>query len=430
MPSEVLAAALLVIAALIAAWLLWRVLWRRLIKRPTSASSLADTERPTFPAEGLLVSEQVLQSTGIGAATIWEALDTASAPVAIEYRPIAQSELIKYRAIPVNATAQQSLAEIVKMLNPKNPTLFRVLLPHGEKLVKAAGQPDLYRGWAHNGVNISAQALLKPVAAGGAIAAGWPMFAVAGAVMAVDMVAQREQRAHQRKLETILGRQEERYYSRRIAAQKTADKQLSRAIQLMLDGRDPQMEVPLKDALDEFHDAQQFLDKYKGAIERITDDNGKVDYRQLDEVLGGKTKDVDYFIRELHLARAALAIRRKALIADAAAAALADPTNPYAALRQHFEQEAGELEAAELSAETLITRLSHIQLKGRWQDGITSRLSKDRSVAAREERLRAQIGPAASEGEAELLFVVGGTGELRQLVEADDVEIAEPAPSE
>lgn len=150
---------------------------------------------------------------------------------------------------------------------------------------------------AHNGANISAQALLKPVAAGGPIAAGWPVFAVAGAVMVVDMVAQREQREHQRKVESILGAQEERYYSGRIRAQKTVDKQLSRAIQLMLDGRDPQMELALKSAYDEFHDAQEFLRKYRGAIECLTDENGRVDYHQLDEVLGGKTKDVDYFVR-------------------------------------------------------------------------------------------------------------------------------------
>lgn len=120
--------------------------------------------------------------------------------------------------------------------------------------------------------------------------------------------------------------------------------------------------------------------------------------------------------------RAALAIRRKALIADAAAGALADPENSYVALRQHFDQEARELETAEeLSADELITRLRNIELKGRLLD-TCARVAKDQSVAARQERLRAQIGPAASEDEAGLLFVVDASGELRQLVDASDDE--------
>jgi hypothetical protein len=420
MPIDIFTYALIAVAVLVAAWLCWFVFSRRLTKGVAPQQLEFDATRPVFPVAGTLVSEYVLQMSDANGITIWDALETAAAPIAVEYRPITEAELTQYRSIPVNATAQQTLAEIVKMLDPKNPTLFRVLLPKGQKLVEAAGQSGFYRGWAHNGANISAQALLKPLAAGGAVAAAWPVFAVAGAVMVVDMVAQREQREHQRKIESILGRQEERYYSGRIAAQKTADKQLSRAIQLMLDGRDPNMELALKGSYDEFHNAQEFLRKYRGAIERLTDEDGKADYRRLDEVLGGKARDVDYFLRELHLARAALAIRRKALIADAAAAALADPENSYLALRQHFDQEARGLEAAELSADQLADRLRNIELKGRLLDTVTSRVAKNKSVAARQEWLHAQIGPASSEDKAELLFVVDASGELRQLVDGSD----------
>ncbi|WP_022890255.1 hypothetical protein [Agromyces italicus] len=430
MNFEIFLIAVPAIALLVIGLLVWRVLRRRSsIGRGASRGGVVEV-RHEFPAQGLLVSDEVLRAAGSSSVAIWQALEDAATPIAIEYLPITDAEITKYHTLPVNATAQQSLTEVVKLLNPKNPTLFRVLLPKGEKLIEAAGQAGLYRGWAHNGAHISAQALLKPVAVGGAIAAGWPVFAVAGAVMVVDMVAQREQRTHQRKLEMILGRQEERYYMGRIAAQKTADKQLSRTINLMLDGRDPHMELALKGSLDEFHSAQEFLQKYRGVIEKLTDAAGMVDYRVLDETLGGKTKDVDYFIRELHLARAAIAIRRKALIADAAAVALADPANPYAALRRQFEQEARELEAAEGAAEELTERLQSIELKGRWQDRITGRVYKDKSVAARQARLRAQVTPAPVEGETELLYTVNSSGELLQLVPLDEDDVPSSSPAE
>lgn len=154
-------------------------------------------------------------------------------------------------------------------------------------------------------------AVLKPVAAGGALAAGWPVLAVAGTVLVVDMVAQRELRAHQRRVEALLGRQEERYYIERIKDQRSADAQLSRAISLMLDGHSPALELAVKSADDEFFRSQQFLEKFRGVIEGLVAKDGRIDYRQLEEALGGKAKDTDYFIRELHLARAANALRRR-----------------------------------------------------------------------------------------------------------------------
>lgn len=244
---------------------------------------------PSFRPLGFWSPEEVLQASGSTSVAIWDALEAAATPVAIEYRPVSRSELVKFRLGPINATAHQAMVDVVKALDPNGPTLFRVVLPKGAELVKAVGTEG-FRGFSRTGGK-TAHAVLTPVAAGGAIAAGWPVLAVAGTVMAVDMVTQREQLAHQRRVETLLGRHEERYYVDRITAQRSADAQLSRAISLMLDGRDPHMELAIKSAQDEFHRAQQFLDKHRGVIDDLLDDDGKVDYRRLDQALGGGTKD-------------------------------------------------------------------------------------------------------------------------------------------
>jgi hypothetical protein len=331
-PSPTLIA-VVALAVIVTAWLLWRYSRLRTAsgEHDRTSTSTAIERRPDFPPEGLLISEAVLRSAGSTSATIWDALEAASAPVALEYYPVSESEVAKYRAVPINAAAQQAMAKVVEAVNPKGPTLFRAVLPKGAELVKAVGA-DGFRGFSRTGSQTT-HAVLKPVAAGGAVAAGWPVLAVAGTVMAVDMVAQREQRAHQRRVEAILGRQEERHYIERIKDQRSADAQLSRAISLILDGHNPSLELALKSADDEFHRADQFLEKYRGVVDELVDEDGKVDYRRLEDALGGKAKELDHFIRELHLARAAVAIRRKALIAEAAAVALADPGNPYTALR-------------------------------------------------------------------------------------------------
>jgi hypothetical protein len=302
------------------------------------------------------------------------------------------------------------MVEIVKALNPRSPTLYRVVLPKGAELVKAVGKSG-FRGFSRS-AGKTTHAVLKPVAAGGAIAAGWPVFAVAGTVLAVDMVSQREQLAHQRRVEAILGRQEERHYIERIKDQRSADAQLSRAINLMLDGRNPQLELALKSADDEFHRSKQFLDSFRGVIDGLGEEDGRVDYRRLEETLGGKAKDVDYFVRELHLARAAIAIKRKAIVADAASVALADPSNPYTALRKFLDAEVHQLEQADTAVAELTEQLSVVELKGRWHN-------RDKSVAERQAKLRAQIAPASVDDTAELLYLATGSGEILQLLPSD-----------
>ncbi|UGS36456.1 hypothetical protein DSM104329_02862 [Capillimicrobium parvum] len=342
-------------------------------------------------------------------------------PVAVEYRPVTESDIARYRAVPVNASAEQAVVNIVKALNPMSPTLYRVVLPKGAELVKAAGTSG-YRGFSRSGGK-TAHAVLTPVAAGGAVAAGWPVLAVAGTVMAVDMAARREQVAHQRRIETILGRQEERHYTERLKDQWSADRQLSRAISLMLDGHNPSMELALKSADDEFHRSGQFLESNRGAVDRLVDADGKVDYRQLEQALGGKTKDVDHFVRDLHLSRAAIAIKRKALIADAASVALVDPHNPYTALQKHLDSEARLLEQTHAAAEDLTRQLSEIELKGRWRD-------RDKSLAERQAKLRAQIAPATVDDSSELLYLSTSDGEIFHLLPPEVPESSAEAERE
>jgi hypothetical protein len=398
-----------VIAVVVTVWLIWRSS-RRPEPRHEPAARTEAGVRPVFPEEGILVPPGVIGAAGAPPATVWEALESAAMPVAVEYRPVTESDIARYRAVPVNASAQQAVINIVEALNPKSPTLYKVVLPKGAELVKAAGTSG-YRGFSRTGGK-TAHAVLTPVAAGGAVAVGWPVLAVAGTVMAVDMAARREQVAHQLRIETILGRQEERHYTERLKDQRSADAQLSRAISLMLDGHNPSMELALKSADDEFHRSRQFLESNRGVVGRLIDAHGKVDYRQLEEALGGKTKDVDHFVRNLHLSRAAIAIKRKALIADAASVALLDPDNPYRALQKHLDSEARLLEQTNADAEELTRQLSEIELKGRWRD-------REKSLAERQDRLRAQIAPATVDDSSELLYLSTSDGEIFQLIPSE-----------
>lgn len=421
-----------VITVVIAAvWLLWRFARGSSAPAGQMASELSveTVVREEFPSEGLLVSEEVLRSAGSNSATVWEALEAAVVPVAIEYHPVSEAEIVSLRTVPVNASAQQAVVQLVKTIGPKGPTLFRAVLPKGAELVKAVGESG-FRGFSRSGGK-TAHALLKPVAVGGAVVAGWPVFAVAATVTAVDMAAQRELRAHQRRVESLLGRQEERHYIERIKNQKSADSQLTRAISMMLDGQNPSLELARKSADDEFYVSQQFLGKHSGIIGKVVDSDGKVDYRRLEELLGGKEKDVENFVRDLHLARGAIAIQRKAIIADAAGRALADPTNPYSALRTFIDAQVRELEEADAAEAELTQSLTSIELKGRWYDDLMSRwYDSDNAVAARQERLRAQMARPQVEDISEVRYLLTSSGEILQVLPSDEEAAQEPEPDE
>ncbi|MFW6773174.1 hypothetical protein ACOACO_02740 [Nocardioides sp. CPCC 205120] len=387
--------------------LLWDARTRRRRRISVPAYATDDNEHRVFPTAGLLVSETILQSAGSDSETIWAALETAAAPVAVEYFPVSASELTKYRTVPVSAV-QKPMVDIVNALNPSSPTLYRVVLPKGAELVEAMGVSG-FRGFSRTGGKTT-HAVLKPVAAGGAIAAGWPAFAIAGAVMAVDMMAQREVRAHQRRVENTLDRQEKRAYDERASAQRSADAQLTRALSLMLDGRHVELDLALKSAYDEFHRSQIFLETHQNIIQNLTDVDGKVDFRWLEAALGQKIENLDDFFRELHLARGAIAIRRKALIADAASVALADPNNPYKALRKFVDSQRYQLEEAVRIVDELTAQFTEIQLKGGWS--ISKALEKQRHV-------RAGAAPLAVDTELEMRFLRTASGEVVQVVSSD-----------
>ena len=152
----------------------------------------------------------------------------------------------------------------------------------------------------------------------------------------------------------------------------------------------------------------------------MVDQDGKVDRTRLEEALGGKTKDTDHFVRELHLARAAIALRRKALIADAAAHALADPGNQYKALRKHLDGQAREVEQADAAKAELTEQLMRVELKGPWH-------AKKAGLAERQDQLRRQIAPPAVDDTAEVLYLATASGDVLQLLPADDGE-PEEAP--
>lgn len=415
-PSLIVAIAL---AAGVVVWLVWRGRTRSerpalpSISEPVDAGALEGA----FPAAGLLVQEDIVRTAGATSVTVWEALEASTAPVAIEYHPVSATEIAKLRTVPVNASAQNAMVQLVKALNPKSPTLYTVVLPKGKELVKAVGTSG-FRGFSRT-AGQTTHAVLKPVAVGSAVVAGWPVLAVAGTVMAVDMVAQRELRAHQGRVEAILFRQQQTEYTERIKDQRSADAQLTRAMSLMLDGGTPHLELALKSAYDEFHRSQLFLEKYHDVFRGLTDDEGKVDFRRLEEALGGKTRDLGPFVRELHLARAALAIRRKAMVADAASAALTDPGNAYASLRKHLEHQAAQLEAAETLADELTESLGHVRLKGRWRD-------TEKSVAIRQASFRAETAPApVADDDVEITYLVTAAGEVLQVLGSEETE---PAP--
>lgn len=377
--------------------------------------SLSETLEPVgvLPASGILVPEAVLSATG-ASVSVEEALEAASIPMAFEYHPITDLELTKYKSVPVNAAIQQALTNVVRAVDPKSATLFKVVVPKGAELVRAVGTSG-FRGFARGPASISAQAVLYPVGVGGAAVAGWPILAVGASVMALDMLAQREQRVHQRRVETILGRQEKRYVDMRIAAQRTTDKRLSKAISSMLDGGLPDLDVVQQSAGEEFHNADIFLEQTWSAIQSLLESgvgSGAVDYRKLEKALGGKTKDLDHFFRELHFARAAVALGRKALLADAAKAALADPGSPYLAFRKSLERDAADVRRAESREAQVTEALTTLELTGRWH-------KTKKSIAGRQTAFRERVAPPRIDPPDTVQYLALPSGEIHQLVPVD-----------
>src|SRR5438094_283272 len=99
-----------VVAIVVAGLYHWRSSGRASATQSNGTSASTSIEaRPEFPSSGLLVSEEVLQASGSTSVAIWDALEAAATPLAIEYRPVSRSELVKFRFGPINATAQQAM---------------------------------------------------------------------------------------------------------------------------------------------------------------------------------------------------------------------------------------------------------------------------------------------------------------------------------
>lgn len=384
----------------------------------SATSEDAPTQAEPLPVRGLLVSHEIMQNLTDKQSDIKSALEFSSAPVAVAYMPVTRNELARFVTVPVNQSMQQAVSQIAKAVNRNNDTLYKVILPKGAELVKAAGKSG-FRAFAKNGSKISSHALLKPVAIGGAAAISWPVLAVGATVMALDMVAQKEQRAFQGRVLMFLERIDETNYLERIKDQQSADAQLTRAISLMLDGRNPMLELALKSADEEYLRSAMFIQKHRNVFQGLVDDDGKVDFRRLEAALGGKQKDVENFIREINLARSALVLKNKALVADAASQALAEPENAYAAYRKFLERETRALGDARDELEKIGSELSAAELKGRWYDKPLEKIrSADKSVESRQSHFRKQLHVPQEDGSDELAFIISPTGEVRQVVSA------------
>lgn len=378
----------------------------------TSGAQIATLDRPTLPDAGVLMAESVLPE-GASQVSIWDALENAAVPVAVSYRSVSSTELAQYKAVPLNAGAQDVFKGLAKFVNPKEPTLYEVVLPKGAELVRAVGQAG-FRGFARDAKGIKAQAVLVPAGTAAAAGISWPAVALAGTVMALDMAMQAEQRENQKRLVALMDRAEEHRYKDRITAHRTADKMLSHAVAVMRDGGNPHLEVTRKAAYDVFHNAVLFLEGNRDLLDRIIDDEGKVDFRTLEKRIGGDLRATEHFFRELQLSREAIAIRRRSLIVDAAAHALKEPTNPYEALQELLSAHVADLERAEAISESLTTQFTTLRMKGRWYDS-------KKAVGLHEMQIhKLAAAPTPAVDVVPVQILITPDGEMQQLIPIED----------
>jgi hypothetical protein len=397
-------------------------------KHLTSRKSMETAEQVVarvFPESGLLVQGEVSNEAEWSASTLADALTHAAIPIAFAYRPLAPSERSKLRTVRVNASAQKGITQLVELVGPKAPTLFRAVLPASSELARAAGGG--FRGFAQGqGGRITAQAVLKPVGLGAAAAVSWPVLAVAATVMALDAVAQKEQRQHQRRLESVLHKQEARHYRQRSARQSAVDLELSEAISLMLDGQnvDGQWEHSRLAAFEELEESRRYVGEHAARARAVIKD-GVADYGRLSSALGSAEKAADEFYLESEFARGALGLARKAALASAAASALRDPTNPYVALRTVLAARLELVTAVEREFDSFSNELTQVELShGFWSFSGPAKRMKDLLVD--------EMSPRAPlDGEA-IEFLALPSGEMYQVVgrtEAEPEGDASGAPS-
>lgn len=394
-----------------------------LTRGPIDAVNVAALAAREYPEAGVLVAQPAANATSGSdlepqLPTAWlTALQDASVPMALEYRPVGSGELKRFHTVPINATMQRAITDVVREVGPKGPTLFTVVLPKGAELARAVGQSG-FRGFARGaGGRVTAQAILTPVGVAGAAAVSWPVLAVAGTVMALDMVAQREQRAFQQRIAAVLARLDERADHERLARQRAVDRELSGAISRLLDGQDPGADwgAAKHRARHELELTRIFIEKYSGKLDKLAVTDGKIDYDQLSRGLDGSKQTEGVFYQELAFARFGAALGRKSVLADATHAALRDPADAGIAFRRFLEADIGDVAKVGRELDALLDRIGQLTLtKKPW------RTKAD--LAIFQSALVASIGPPKALDTPPLQILAMPSGEILQVTPVDPRE--------
>ena len=84
-------------------------------------------------------------------------------------------------------------------------------------------------------------------------------------------------------------------------------------------------------------------------------------------------------------------------------------------LRKFLDTQVHQLEEADAAVIVMTERLMSVELKGRWYD-------REKPLAGRQKRLRAQISPPTVDGAAEVLYLATASGEIVQMLPLDEDE--------
>ncbi len=361
--------------------------------------------RKGWRGNGVFAYEGVPPLPASNESGLWDLPETARDAIAVHCLAVGPEETLPRRASPVNKATKDAILRVSRTLHLTGPTLFCAHPLSGAPLMCGSGG-GLGRFIVRPDGEVSGRNWLNPVGVEEDTVPGWSLLALVTAVMALDMLAQREQRARQRRAEELSWGAERRYHADCIAEQRSADDQLTRAIGLVLDRRDPTLELALKSADDVFHRSLLWLEKHAEVMVHLVGEDGKVDYRQLKRDLGG---DPSGFIRDLHLAHAAIAIRRKALLVAAAARGLTDPLDPYMVFRECFTTQDARINYADAIATALSRSLCTVRLRGGWPQ-------PSREVRGQEHAIQTMAFPPTIDGDLTLQFLHDAAGKIFQFV--------------
>lgn len=364
-----------------------------------------------LPLGGVLVPLAPSEMTADRAANIAKALQREMSPIALSYRQVTDREASALTTVRLNSSTQQALTQILSGFSSNRPTLYKAVLPQGATLAKAAGGGFRGLAQAANG-RITAQAVLVPAGAGAAAAAAWPLLAVGATTLLLDQAGAAEQRKTLRRIEEHLQRADLREQRTRHARITVLDRELRHTIAAMLDGRpvDGTWEQVRRDAFIELHVAEQFARDSRRAAHRVIH-GSRADFKQLSNALDGALTQSGRFYADLEHARSALLLSHRAAVATAAAAALADPANPYTALRPVLEEHFAAVRKASDEVQALTDSMSRITLT-------TKHMPWDRGEERRMQRLlRRELGrPLLPTAPKPVQFLAMPDGQMHQVL--------------